>query len=391
MATTIDGILNKIAELERRLRESGNSEEVLNELEIIKAMLKDGYNASLGDAFSAKTIGPAIATGVEILKPSRVIELVQETGESTELIMSQNAVTEALGEISNGMGDLSLLTTTAKDNLVNAINELNDKEVDLTTDATPTQNSVNLVTSGGVYSAISDTKKEIGDLTTLQTTAKNSLVNAINETNENIIQNAKIKNVYFNGEEQVISENGALNIVLDTQEITALEIDRAPTENSLNLVTSGGVYSAISGKTGDLTTLETTAKDNLVNAINEVKNSAGGSSGLELLWAGSVYSTNNAVLMQNFNISSGRKYLMEFYYDDGKKTSYFVLVKPNNTTIDAPLIVQYLSTIFMFRVAMSNSGSGCSITISPIASISNGAISNLGNQPIYIKSVYAVN
>lgn len=142
---------------------------------------------------------------------------------------------------------------------------------------------------------------------------------------------------------------------------------------------------------GDLTTLGTSDKSSLVNAINEVKNSSGSGGGLTLLWSGSVYSTNNAVSIQNFNISSGRKYLMEFYYDDGKKTSYFVLVKPNNKTIDAPLIVLYISTIFMFRVAMSNSGANCSIKISPIASISNGAISNLGNQPIYIKSIYVVN
>lgn len=54
--------------------------------------------------------------------------------------------------------------------------------------------------------------------------------------------------------------------------------DSSPTANSTNLVTSGGVKSYVDGKTGDLSNLNTTAKTNLVAAINEVKQSAGGDS-----------------------------------------------------------------------------------------------------------------
>lgn len=45
-----------------------------------------------------------------------------------------------------------------------------------------------------------------------------------------------------------------------------IDIDSVPTENSTNTVSSGGVYS----KQGDLTTLTTTDKTNLVSAINEL-------------------------------------------------------------------------------------------------------------------------
>ncbi len=54
--------------------------------------------------------------------------------------------------------------------------------------------------------------------------------------------------------------------------------DNSPTANSDNLVKSGGVKGYVDGKTGDLSNLNTTAKTNLVAAINEVKQSAGGDS-----------------------------------------------------------------------------------------------------------------
>ena len=53
---------------------------------------------------------------------------------------------------------------------------------------------------------------------------------------------------------------------------------------------------------GNLETLGTTAKDNLVNAINEVKSSAGGGSGRELLWSG-----NTSLNMDNTSHVIGSK------------------------------------------------------------------------------------
>lgn len=51
--------------------------------------------------------------------------------------------------------------------------------------------------------------------------------------------------------------------------------DSAPTANSENLVKSGGVKTYVDGKTGDLSQLQTTAKNNLVAAINEAAQSGG--------------------------------------------------------------------------------------------------------------------
>ena len=54
--------------------------------------------------------------------------------------------------------------------------------------------------------------------------------------------------------------------------------DSAPTANSENLVKSGGVKTYVDGKTGDLSQLQTEAKNNLVAAINEAAQSGGGGS-----------------------------------------------------------------------------------------------------------------
>lgn len=67
------------------------------------------------------------------------------------------------------IGDLSNLTTTAKTNLVGAINEVDS---DLGTLST---------TVGNHTTAIGNNTTAIGDLTNLTTTAKNNLVSAINE------------------------------------------------------------------------------------------------------------------------------------------------------------------------------------------------------------------
>lgn len=52
--------------------------------------------------------------------------------------------------------------------------------------------------------------------------------------------------------------------------------DSSPTANSTNLVTSGGVKAFVEAITGLLANLNTTAKTNLVAAINEAAQSGGG-------------------------------------------------------------------------------------------------------------------
>lgn len=113
------------------------------------------------------------------------------------------------------IGNLTLLETTVKDNLVNAINE---------------------IVSGGT------TPSEIGDLSDLTTSAKNNLVSAINEVNETA--------------QELTTDN--VNI---WSEVNKFHEQLEPLTDN---------YNRLSEQIGTLTSLTTTAKNNLVSAINEV-------------------------------------------------------------------------------------------------------------------------
>lgn len=113
------------------------------------------------------------------------------------------------------IGNLTLLETTVKDNLVNAINE---------------------IVSGGT------TSSEIGDLQDLTTSAKNNLVSAINEVNET-----------------------AQDLVTDNVNIWN-EVNKF--QEKLDPLTDN--YNRLSEQIGTLSSLTTSAKNNLVSAINEV-------------------------------------------------------------------------------------------------------------------------
>ena len=113
------------------------------------------------------------------------------------------------------IGNLTLLETTVKDNLVNAINE---------------------IVSGGT------TPSEIGDLSDLTTNAKNNIVSAINEV------------------DALAKEQQSDNTNIWSQ-ITSLQEQITPLVNNINNLTE---------TVGNLSSLTTTAKDTIVDAINEV-------------------------------------------------------------------------------------------------------------------------
>jgi hypothetical protein len=80
------------------------------------------------------------------------------------------------------VGDLDTLTTTAKADLVGAVNE-----IDAENGGFQTQIDANGVAITANAQAIVDSEAEHGDLTLLTTTAKDSLVNAINEVDAKAI------------------------------------------------------------------------------------------------------------------------------------------------------------------------------------------------------------
>ena len=134
-------------------------------------------------------------------------------------------------------------------------------------DTTPTQNSGNLITSGGVKSAIGDiafsTNEKVGDtgIETTPTTDSTKLVtsggiktaidNVAFSTNEKV-SSTGIETTPTTDSTKLVTSGGiktALgNVAFSTNEkVNQTGIDSNPTTNSTNLVQSGGVKNAIDG------------------------------------------------------------------------------------------------------------------------------------------------
>lgn len=94
------------------------------------------------------------------------------------------------GWISDEIGNLDNLTTTAKANLVAAINEVNSKAATNTTaigtlaNLTTTEKSNLVGAINEVNEDVSDVKEDLGDLSNLETEDKSNLVAAINEASQ---------------------------------------------------------------------------------------------------------------------------------------------------------------------------------------------------------------
>lgn len=141
----------------------------------------------------------------------------------------------------SAIGTLTDLQTTAKSNLVSAVNELKTAlggvQSSLTFDNVPTENSNNPVKSGGIYTALAGKQ----DTLTIDSAPTSGSENPV--------------------------ESGGVYTALSGKQNT-LTFDSTPTENSTNPVTSGGLFSALSGKvdaeankglsTNDYTTAEKT-------------------------------------------------------------------------------------------------------------------------------------
>ena len=196
-------------------------------------------------------------------------------------------------KIDTKVGDLETLTTTEKTNLVGALNEVKDgfntKLDKPTVDGTQGQvlsidTDGNIVWSNSPFNADAYYNKEqsdnryytktetdnkikvvsnsVGDITGLKTTKKDSTVGAINELKTEI--NTKLTKPTVDGTQGqilAVSDDGSLfwkDFNLDNVDMNQY-YKKTETDDK------------IKEKTGDLTALTTTAKDNLVLAINELK------------------------------------------------------------------------------------------------------------------------
>ena len=146
------------------------------------------------------------------------------------------------------------------------------KQNTLTFDNTPTQNSTNPVTSGGIYTALQNVQPDLSNyytktqvdtaLTAKQNTLTFDNTPTENSTNPvtsggiyNALQNVQpdMSNYYDKDEidDAHLTISAALNELHDEKQ-DLLNFDNSPTQNSTNPVTSGGVYTALQNVQPDL-------------------------------------------------------------------------------------------------------------------------------------------
>jgi hypothetical protein len=188
-----------------------------------------------------------------------------------DLSTSVNVLTEKDDKLNaDSVNAVENSVITANFNTVNAsiteLQELNPDKIKIAVDETPTSDSTNLITSGGVYNAI--TVDENLNIDSTNAVENSTITKAINSVNDDIKELQD----------------------LNPAKIVITGLDTEPTENSTNLVTSGGVFASIDHFTTDFTErLDTvipninsrlTANTDSINALYSLVNSisAGGGS-----------------------------------------------------------------------------------------------------------------
>ena len=191
------------------------------------------------------------------------------------------------------IGTLTNLQTTAKSDLVSAVNELKTAlggvQGTLTFDNVPTENSNNPVKSGGIYTALAGKQ----DTLTIDSAPTSGSENPVESGGVYTALSGKQNTLTFDSTPTENSTNpvtsgGIYNALAGKQ--NSLTIDGSPTENSTNPVTSGSVYTALAGKADAnhnhsgvyAAASHTHTKSQITDLANAVAstNGSGGSAGL---------------------------------------------------------------------------------------------------------------
>lgn len=132
--------------------------------------------------------------------------IINNSSDNLKYILdSDNTTTGArVKDLENKVGDLSNLKTTKKDTIVNAINEAKESGTTVEIVDNLTSTDTNKALSANQGKKLNTT---IGDLTTLKTTKKDSVVNAINEIKENSGNIEIIDNLTSEDTEKALSAN----------------------------------------------------------------------------------------------------------------------------------------------------------------------------------------
>jgi|PlaIllAssembly_1097288.scaffolds.fasta_scaffold00002_14 hypothetical protein len=184
----------------------------------------------------------------------------------------RDTLVEALNKVISNIGLLSTLTTTAKNTIVAAINEHQTK----------LGNATLTTTAQDVTSAINELDGEHGILANLTTTAKNTIVAAINELDGEHGTLSSLTTTYkatFVGAiNELVDKIGPLSTLSTTDKDNAVEainevLSKLGTIANLTTTAKTSAVAAINehdGEIGNISTLTTTDKDNLVDAVNEL-------------------------------------------------------------------------------------------------------------------------
>ena len=153
-------------------------------------------------------------------------------------------------EIARGLiGNVEDLQTEAKDSLVNALNEVDDKSSGLNDELDGVKRRLTSAEENLVH-----VTSEIGEMNQLKTTDKNTMVGAINE-------------IFDRSDESVIGDLDDLNTTNKNTLVGAINETYAAGNNAQDDI------DALETAVGDLADLYTTDKSSIVNAINEVAGS----------------------------------------------------------------------------------------------------------------------
>ena len=213
-----------------------------------------GYKetATNPNADTKGTVAGAINSAYQAGKEYTDTKVTAVEGKLNTLETKVDKNTSDISNIKTNIGDMSKLDVNGKNNLVDAVNE--------------------------AYKAATSAGANVGKLDELTTTNKDNLVGAVNEVNKKAdIAQTKADNALNKANDAQTTANSALNKA-NANENKIGDLNSLTTTEKGNLV---GAVNEVNNKAnanekniGDLTKLNTTEKGNLVGAVNEVNTKA---------------------------------------------------------------------------------------------------------------------
>ena len=195
--------------------------------------------------------------------------IITAVGDNTALSTTEKSnLVGALNEVLTKLGTVASLNTTEKSNVVGALNEVFSK--------LGTVSSLSTTEKGSAVGAINELDGEIGALADLDTDFTTNLVGAINELQQEILDT-------IDSIDLMVGDLDSLNTT-----------DKDSVVDAINEVVAS--VSTVNGNVGDLGTLDTTEQSDAVGAINEVAGEVGDISALSTTEKGSAVGAINEVV-----------------------------------------------------------------------------------------------